>query len=148
MKKTVALGEVVLITASIVDPKDTRHSSLPHVSAEHIASITGELLPLRSAAEDGMESGKYLFDTGDVLYSKLRPYLRKATVANFAGLCSADIYPIKTDASRLCPEYLRLILTSDRFTAFANEASARSRMPKLNREQLYSYECELPPVDE
>ncbi len=148
MRESVVLSDVAMITASIVDPTDAAHSSLPHVSAEHITSITGELLPLKSAAEDGMESGKYLFDTGDVLYSKLRPYLRKATVVNFAGLCSADIYPIKTDTNRLCPEYLRLILTSDRFTAFANEASTRSRMPKLNREQLFAYECELPSVDE
>lgn len=141
------LGDVVRIDARIVDPTDPALSSLPHVSAENISSVTGKLHHVRSAAEDGMESGKYLFDAGDVLYSKLRPYLRKATVANFAGLCSADMYPLKFDDNRIDPEYLRTVLVSDEFTAYANELSARSRMPKLNREQLLAYKFGLPSID-
>jgi type I restriction enzyme S subunit len=117
------------------------------VSAEHIIPLTGELVGVKSAAEDGMESGKYLFDAGDVLYSKLRPYLRKAALPTFAGLCSADIYPIKTDQSRLVPQFLRLLLVSDEFNDHAGDASARSRMPKLNREQIFSYEFTLPSLD-
>lgn len=141
------LGDVVRIDARIVDPTDPTLSLLPHVSAENISSVTGKLHHVRSAAEDGMESGKYLFDAGDVLYSKLRPYLRKATVANFAGLCSADMYPLKFDDNRIDPEYIRTVLVSDAFTAYANELSARSRMPKLNREQLLAYKFGLPSID-
>src|SRR5439155_8583099 len=148
MTRATILGDVAWIDAHIVDPTLPPHKALPHVSAENIAPITGELLNVRSATEDGMESGKYFFDPGDVLYSKLRPYLRKAAVADFAGLCSADMYPIKTDQHRVTPDYLRALLVSAAFTAYANEASARSRMPKLNREQLFSYEVQLPQLEE
>jgi type I restriction enzyme, S subunit len=147
MSEMAALREVAWIEARIVDPREPEYSSLPHVSAEHIVSMTGQLRTIQSAAEDGMESGKYLFEAGDVLYSKLRPYLRKAAVADFRGLCSADMYPIKTDSVRLIPGFLRAILVSDRFTEFANEASARSRMPKVNRKQLFAYQFELPPIE-
>lgn len=143
----VRLGDVARIEASIVDPTRDDLKVLRHVSAEHIASLTGKLAEIRSASEDGMESGKYAFDADDVLYSKLRPYLRKAALPDFAGLCSADIYPLKTDLTRLLPSYLRILLVSDDFNRFANEASARSRMPKLNREQLFGYEFVLPSLE-
>lgn len=148
MSELVALGAVAWIDAKLVDPRLSAYASMPHVSGENIVSLTGELRNLKSAAEDGMESGKYLFSAGHVLYSKLRPYLMKASLVDFAGLCSADIYPITTDESRLLPAYARLLLVSPDFTRYAEEASARSRMPKLNREQLFSYECSLPSLDE
>lgn len=147
MNQRVLLGSVARIDARIVDPTLSQFKCLPHVSAENMAPVTGGLMDVRSAADDGMESGKYLFDAGDVLYSKLRPYLRKAAVVHFGGLCSADVYPLKCDESRLLPDYLRALLVSTDFTAFANEVSARSRMPKLNREQLFAYEFALPSVD-
>lgn len=147
MNQPVILGDVARIDARIVDPTHPHFKDLPHVSAENIAPVTGDLLNVRSAVEDGMQSGKYLFEAGDVLYSKLRPYLQKAAVVNFAGLCSADMYPLKADRSRLLPDYLRALLVSAGFTAYANEASARSRMPKLNREQLFAYEFTLPPIE-
>jgi restriction endonuclease S subunit len=144
----VTLGDVVRIDARIVDPTEPSLATLPHVSAENIRPVTGDLLNIRSAAEDRMESGKYLFDAGDVLYSKLRPYLRKAAIPAFPGLCSADMYPLKIDRRRVSAEYLRALLVSDRFTAYSLEESARSRMPKLNREQLFAYQFYLPSIDE
>lgn len=143
----IRLGDVAWIRASIVDPTHQHLRELPHVNAENIVPLTGELLRVQSAAKDGMESGKYQFDAGDVLYSKLRPYLRKAAIPEFAGLCSADMYPLKTDQSRLLPSYLRLLLVSDDFNLYAGEASARSRMPKLNRDQLFAYEFSLPALE-
>lgn len=140
----VPLAEICRINAPIVDPRSNEFRDLPHVSGEDIESGTGRLLALHTAAEDGMTSGKYLFDAGVVLYSKLRPYLRKVTVADFHGLCSADMYPLVFDRSRVCLDFAKFGLLSEDFTAYAVEASARARMPKLNREQLLAYEFPLP----
>src|SRR6266545_720552 len=145
--ETVNLGDVARIEAKQVDPCDTRYSHFPHVSGENIVSISGELNNIQSAEQDGMKSGKYLFDAGDVLYSKLRPYLRKAALPTFSGLCSADMYPLKTDSLRLLPSFLRLVLTSRYFTSYANEKAERSRMPKLNREQLFEWKFPLPAIE-
>jgi type I restriction enzyme, S subunit len=103
---------------------------------------------VHSAAEDNMTSGKYLFEPGDVLYSKLRPYLRKVAVAPFRGLCSADMYPLRPKAGITDPHFLAWLLLTDAFTSYADEQSRRSRMPKLNREQLFAWETTLPPLQE
>jgi type I restriction enzyme S subunit len=91
-----------------------------------------------------MISPKYLFQRGDVLYSKLRPYLRKVTVVDFDGVCSADIYPLRVQPERLTPEFLAWNLLGERFTQYAKAESARARMPKLNREQLMKWQIALP----
>ena len=138
------LGEVCDVVAKLVDPKDEKYANLPHISSENIEGKTGRLLFAKSAKEDNVTSGKYLFGSGEVLYSKIRPYLRKVLVTENDGVCSADIYPIQVKPNSLDLHYLALILLSDEFTNYADEQSRRARMPKLNREQLFSWKISLP----
>jgi len=144
--RRIPLGEVIEILSAQVDPKDPRYKHLPHVNGENIESGTGRLLATRTAAEDGMTSGKYLFDAGVVLYSKLRPYLKKAAAAEFRGLCSADIYPISPKLNEMTSQFLLQLLISEEFTKYAERESQRARMPKLNRTQLFAYDAPLPPL--
>lgn len=142
------LGDVCEIVARQVDPKIPEFGRLPHINGENIESGTGRVSGVRSAADDGMESGKYLFEEGDVLYSKLRPYLRKVAMAEFRGLCSADMYPIRANASALDPMFALWLLLSEEFSSYAEEESRRARMPKLNREQLFAWKAPIPPLTE
>jgi type I restriction enzyme, S subunit len=139
------LGEACSIRASQVDPKMKEYRDLPHVSGENIESGTGRLLPLHTAAEDGMISGKYLFEKGDVLYSKLRPYLRKVALATEQGLCSADMYPLRPNPG-VDSRWLAAVLLSEGFTRYADEESKRVRMPKLNRDQVFAWPAPMPPT--
>ncbi len=91
-----------------VDPKVFPYRSWILIAPDHIEQKTGRLLELRTAEEQNAKSGKYPFETGDVLYSKIRPYLRKATLAKYQGLCSADMYPLKPRAN-LRSEFLLLL---------------------------------------
>lgn len=131
----------------MVNPSSPKYCDLLHVSAENIESVTGKLINLKSAKDDGMTSNKYLFTEGDILYSKLRPYLRKIALSDFSGLCSADMYPIKCNPNLINNRFLKLLLTSNVFTEYANEMSARSRMPKLNRDQLFNWKFSLPSIE-
>jgi type I restriction enzyme S subunit len=142
------LGEVCTITARIVDPKLPEYGALPHVNGENIESGLCRLKYLNSASDEGMTSVKYLFDPGDVLYSKLRPYLRKALVSHFRGVCSADMYPIKFRRNVLIPSFAAWLLITDEFTSYADEESRRARMPKLNRQQLFAWSAPVPPLTE
>ena len=142
----IAFGEIATITASIVDPTLPEYQPLPYISGANIESGTRRLLYVNSILDEGQTSGKYLFDEGDVLYSKLRPYLQKVALADFTGLCSADMYPIKTDPRNLNADYASWLLLSQDFTDYANGESARSRMPKLNRQSLFSYIAPVPPL--
>lgn len=93
-----------------------------------------------------MISGKYLFEAGDVLYSKLRPYLRKIAIAESRGLCSADMYPLRVNPKLMDARFAAWMLLSEDFSGYAIEESQRSRMPKLNREQLFAWSAPVPPL--
>ena len=131
-----------------MDPAEPQYRDLPHINGENIEAETGRLGRYQTAADDKVFSQKFKFDKGDVLYSKLRPYLRKAAIAPSDGLCSADMYPLKVSKDRLLPEFLLLELLSDRFSKYAIEEFARSRMPKLNREALFAWKMTLPSTEE
>ncbi|OGG49000.1 MAG: hypothetical protein A3F84_14280 [Candidatus Handelsmanbacteria bacterium RIFCSPLOWO2_12_FULL_64_10] len=142
------LGEICEITARQVDPKVPEFGNLPHINGENIEGGMCRLTYLKTAAENGMVSSKYLFEPDDVLYSKLRPYLRKAVVADFRGVCSADMYPIRVNQQVLDPHFTAWMLVSDEFSKYADEESRRARMPKLNREQLFAWKIPMPSISE
>lgn len=138
----------VFIAEGQVDPEDDKFSSWPLIAPNHIESGTGRLLGLESAAEQGAISGKYRCHPGDVIYSKIRPALRKATIAPQACLCSADMYPMRVDGSLLISEYLLHYLLTDAFSVWAVLESNRVAMPKINRESLIELRMPVPPHDE
>lgn len=117
------------------------------VAPDHIESATGRLLATQTAAEQQAISGKYLFESGDIVYSKIRPYLRKAIFATFPGLCSADMYPLRP-ASDVSPQFLLAVLLGHHFSTYAESVSVRSGMPKINRAELQGYSFASPPLTE
>lgn len=145
--KLPAFGEQVEIASGQVDPRERPYSAMLHVGPEHIESGSGRLLALSSAAETGLISGKYLFTGLDVLYSKIRPYLRKAALPNFTGICSADMYPLRPKPG-LDRQFLFFWLLSDPFTKVIVPSQARTGIPKVNRQQLNATPLPLPPLPE
>ncbi|MEM6733493.1 MAG: restriction endonuclease subunit S [Myxococcota bacterium] len=120
---------------------------MPLVAPDHIESGTGRLLKTETAAEQAAISGKYLFECGDVVYSKIRPYLRKVYRATGPGLCSADMYPLRPNGE-LDSRFLHHLLLSEHFSRFAEIVSMRSGFPKLNRTELAEYDAAFPPLPE
>jgi type I restriction enzyme S subunit len=119
-----------------------------HVGGANIESTTGKLFDMKTAEEEELKSGKFLFDDQMVLYSKIRPYLMKVALPDFWGLCSADIYPLFPVAGRLNRNYLFYLLFSPAFTDYAILGSARAGMPKVNRDYLFAFKFQLPPLPE
>jgi type I restriction enzyme S subunit len=140
------LGEVCSITSTLVDPRKKEFLDLTHVGAGNIDSRTGVFVDLKTAREEGLISGKFLFDESMVLYSKIRPYLMKVARPNFQGLCSADMYPLAPLPNEITRNYLFHMLLSKRFTDYAIQGSARAVMPKVNREHLFEFKVCLPAV--
>jgi type I restriction enzyme S subunit len=146
--KKMAMPEAVAINDRQVDPTLSEYSNLPHISGKNIQSKTCKLLPYRTAQEDGIGSSNYLFSPNTILYSKIRPYLRKAIYVDFKGVCSADIYPIKVISPELEPRFVMWSMIANPFTKYANDLSGRTRMPKLNRKQLFAFTLVYPPLEE
>lgn len=143
------LSDVMTIKKSLVDPKAEPFSSLPHVGPEHIDAGSGRISwgEVRSAAEDGIISGKYEFSAGTVLYSKIRPYLNKVALPDRKGLCSADMYVLEPVDGVADRHFLKFLLMSKDFLSYAGSFSNRANIPKLNRKQLEGYAFLLPSFD-
>lgn len=141
------LLSAVSIANGQVDPRKEPFRSMVLVAPDHIESGTGKLLAKRTAAEQRAISGKYPFGAGDIVYSKIRPYLKKAILADFAGLCSADMYPLRP-VEGVDGGYILPVLLAHRFTKYAESVSVRSGMPKINRAELADFSVALPPLSE
>jgi type I restriction enzyme, S subunit len=140
------LSDVCEISSKLIDPKLPEYLDLLHIGAGNIESFTGNLSGLQTAREEGLISGKFLFDDTMVLYSKIRPYLRKVVNCLISGLCSADIYPLKPIEGTILKEYLYFLLLSRNFTEYAILGSERAGMPKVNRDHLFAYRFQLPSI--
>ncbi|MEV1287744.1 restriction endonuclease subunit S [Micromonospora sp. NPDC049679] len=135
-----AFKDVARVVSHLVDP--ALYPDAPHVAPNHIEGGTGRLLPFRTIAADGVKSPKHRFQTGQVIYSKIRPYLAKVIVADFDGLCSADMYPVATD---LDPRFLKWWMLTPEFTRRAAGEQARTVLPKINRRALEKLPIPVPP---
>ncbi|NMF59651.1 restriction endonuclease subunit S [Pseudanabaena yagii] len=102
---------------------------------------TFRLLPFKTVREDKVISAKHRFFSGQIIYSKIRPYLRKAVIVDFEGVCSADMYPIN---ARCNSKYLLYWLISEDFNNLAVEHQGRTVLPKINQVGLYKLPIPVP----
>lgn len=136
------------VTEGQVPPDDERYRERILVAPNHIESGTGRILFLETASEQGAISGKYLVNPGDLIYSKIRPALNKACIAEGEWLCSADMYPIKIICGDLRARFLLYFVLSEPFARLMVDESMRVAMPKVNRETLTSCPVVLPACEE
>ncbi|WP_328434808.1 restriction endonuclease subunit S [Streptomyces sp. NBC_00425] len=132
---------VARVVSDLVKPQDYPNAS--HIAPNHIEAKTGRLLPYSTVAADGVSSVKNRFYAGQILYSKIRPYLAKAALVDFDGVCSADMYPINTE---LDPGYLHRWMLTPEFTAAAAQNQGRNLLPKINVKELSSLPVPVPPA--
>ena len=143
----VKMSDVCTITAKMVDPSLEEYSYLPHIGNESIEKNTGRLSSFNLVKDDSLISGKYYFVETDVLYGKINPQFRKVAFPQFCGLCSADMYPISC-GNRIRPAFLKHLLLTDSFFKHTVAQSMRSGIPKVNRDEIMTFEFELPSDDE
>jgi type I restriction enzyme S subunit len=139
-------SEVAKIKSNLVQPID--YLNAPHIAPDNIEKKTGVLLAYNTIAEDGVTSGKHRFYSGQILYSKIRPYLSKVVMVDFDGLCSADMYPIEANEN---VKYLWYYMLSDAFLDQASNAGSRSVLPKINQKEMSKIRvpmCNLEEQDE
>ena len=86
------LKDIMSISSKRYNPnKDTKNYKC--IELEHIESETG-ILNGHTNSKD-IHSVKNVFEKGEVLYGKLRPYLKKFYLAKFDGVCSSEIWVLK-----------------------------------------------------
>ncbi|KAA3597917.1 MAG: restriction endonuclease subunit S [Calditrichaeota bacterium] len=140
------LGEVCRIISKLIDPKKPQYQNFLHIGAGNIESKKGTIKKLKTAKEENIISGKFLFDERMVLYSKIRPNLMKIVKCDFEGLCSADIYPLSPINKEITQSFLYYLFFTIKFTEYAIEGSQRAGMPKVNRNHLFKYSFYCPSI--
>lgn len=139
---------IAQIKSGQVDPRLPEQKQKILIAPNHIESGTGEIVELSTADIQGAESGKYEVFQGQIIYSKIRPNLRKASIAPIDCLCSADMYPISIRENEIRPVFLLLLLLSRPFTEYTADYSMRVAMPKVNRKALGEALMWYPGLDE
>lgn len=138
-----AFTDVCQIASNLVNPAD--YQGYAHIAPDNIEKESGKLLSYNNIAEDRVTSPKHLFHSGQIIYSKIRPYLSKAILVDFDGLCSADMYPL---TSLINPYYLLHYILSPQFVKLASTAGERSVLPKINQKELSIIPVPVPSVEE
>lgn len=141
--KTVRLEQV----ASLRNAKAVAGADL-HVRCvelEHIEQGTGEILGWAPAGST--VSLKTAFQPGDVLFGKLRPYLKKFALVDFAGFCSTEIWALVANQGEVTPRYLRLLVESTVIQRAAN-ATSGTKMPRADWDVVAATSVQLPPIIE
>ena len=140
-----AFDEFASIDANMTTDYE-KYADYPHIGIDSIEKDTGILSGYRTVKEDNVISGKYVFTKDHIIYSKIRPNLNKVALPDFDGLCSADAYPILPKVGKANRIYLAVLLRSEFFLSYILGFSARSNMPKVNRQQIAGFKAPLPPL--
>ena len=142
------LGDVCQQDRSTIDGGSDFAAKLPYLSLEHVESQTGRILkePSDPIDEEG-KSNTFAFDKRHVLYGKLRPYLNKVALPDFAGRCTTELIPILPLASTERVYLAWLLRRQETVDAVMREKTG-SRMPRADMDELLAVEVPLAPLPE
>lgn len=116
------------------------------LNLEDIEKDNGKLLSKNKIFQN--KGNKHVFKKGDVLYSKLRPYLNKVLVANEDGICTTEIIPLKINENILSNWYFCFFLRSPYFVHYAVSHSYGVKMPRVSTTDAKNALVPIPPVEE
>ncbi len=94
------------VAADFIDLRSGGTGAPTVLGLASIEQHTGQVLPV----SDDPATGR-LFESGDVLFSRLRPRLNKVAAMTFAGRCSPEFYVLRPKAG-VDPDYLAAVLRS------------------------------------
>lgn len=107
----------------------------------------GRLLVKKTVGERKAVGDKTVFTKGDILYSKLRPYLLKILVAPDSGICTPEIVPF-TVYGGISAEYIVNFLKSPYVDGLVNGETYGIKMPRAGTDTMISLLVPLPPLSE
>ena len=113
---------------------------------EDIEKDTGVLLAKKRMKDIQSKSDKHIFYSGNVLYSKLRPYLNKVIIADENGYCTSEI--LAFDFGMILNKYAQIYLMSPYFVDYAMSDAYGVKMPRLGSKQGNNALMPLPPFKE
>lgn len=139
-----AFGDCADLVRDSVNPTE-EPPDLHYIGLEHIEEGALQLNGHGFAKE--VESNKFHFRRGDILFGKLRPYFRKVVIAPFDGICSTDIWVVRAKKG-IEQRYLFYWMASQQFIDDTTRASEGTKMPRAKWDFAARLERYIPPLPE
>jgi len=133
------------LVRNVVDFASDRHVNDTYLALEHVESWTGRIHLDPSASFDSQVKR---FESGDVLFGKLRPYLAKVVVPSFGGVCAGEFFVIRPKSSELSCSYLGFLMRSAPVITLINGSTFGAQMPRADWGFVGSMRIAVPPKDE
>lgn len=122
-------------------------SDMWSLDLEDIEKDTGRIINISQASDRNIIGDKVRFFKGQILYSKLRPYLKKILVAPDDGVCSSEIIPF-VSYGNIDHRYLIAVLKSPHVDHIINSVTYGVKMPRVGTETMVNLIIPLPPIAE
>lgn len=132
--------------ASVRRSKSIAKPGVPCVELEHMESKTGRLLGWDDSGVQA--STKTAFCEGDVLFGKLRPYLRKYAIAPFDGVCTTEILAIHPKGGASDKQFLFQLMQGEGVFSTVDALSYGTKMPRVSWTDLSKIVMGIPPLPE
>lgn len=136
-------SEKLKYCVKINDSKQTFSEGMKYIGLEHVNSGMGNINGYSTVASNSLEKA---FKKGDILYSKLRPYLAKAFIASFDGVSSGEFLVLQDFRGNKA--FLKYWLISNTFTDFVNASTYGTKMPRSSWETIKEMQMPLPSQQE
>lgn len=114
---------------------------------EDIEKNTGNILERINAKEKKVSGDKVVFYKGQLLYSKLRPYLKKILIAPDDGVCTPELVPFNV-FGECNTKYILSVLKSPYVDLLVNSVTYGVKMPRVGVETMLNLLIPIPPLRE
>ena len=138
----IELNEILSISSKKFNPISNNENK-KCVELEHLSQETGKLLGYTNSSEQ--QSIKNSFEEGQILFGKLRPYLKKFWKAEFEGVCSSEIWVM--NGKKVKNDFLFYLVQTEKFNQIANVSSG-SKMPRADWNYMSEIPFDIPPLKE
>ena len=129
-----------------VSPDDI-DSSTWVLDMEDIEKESGKILLYKTGIHKSIKGDRAVFSKGDILYSKLRPYLKKILIAPKDGVCTTELVPFSCYGG-VNHQYIVSVLRSPYVTNIVNAASYGVKMPRVGKDIMENLIIPFPPLAE
>lgn len=136
------VGEIAERKTDVIDPLKTK-DVYDYIGLEHIAP--NEFSRIGKGLSNETQALKVIFDKGDLLYGKLRPYLNKVWIADISGVGSTEFIVLKQNDYTY---YLYLNMQMKRFLDFTQSMTAGTQHPRVSWRDIQNYSIIVPEDNE
>ena len=138
------LGKIVKNIKDKYEPTLNNKKCVKYIGLEHIEKNNGII---GFGSSDDVKSLKTIFELGDILYGKLRPYLNKHDIAKFSGICSTDILVYRAEDFNTA-KFMNYFMNTEKFIFYTVSNSKGINLPRISEKEVSGILVNVPTLSE